>query len=99
MTRAIGRRQAGALTVMWVIRPSSVRGFILGAVLEPGGNNTHARRALAAMLARGLIKTSAPQVQGVDLTRLSYTLTNEGIEALRRYALARGAMTMEVTRG
>jgi len=98
MTRAIGHRQAGALTVLWVLHPRSVRGRVLGAVLEPGGNGTHGRRSVVALAGRNLIRSTMVEPEGQDPYAMAYTLTNDGISALRRWALARGAMTVEVIR-
>jgi hypothetical protein len=94
--RAIGQRQAGALTVLWVLHPLSVRGRVLGEVLNPGESSTHARRSLASMALRDLITSPMVVDLRFDSLRALWKITNAGIFALRRYALSRGAMTVEV---
>lgn len=96
--RAIGQRQAGALTVLWVMQPYSVRGHVLGSVLTPGQSSTHARGALGSLALRGLIKSIQEADPDYDALRVSWSITNLGVQALRHYSLGRGAMTMEVLR-
>lgn len=92
----IGRRQAGALTILWVLDPAPVKGFVLGEVLEPGGNGTHMRRALRTLIDRGLVVAPDLSTRTGDLRHRSYRITDVGIHSLRRYALRRGALTVEV---
>lgn len=94
--RAIGQRQAGALTVLWMLHPLPVKGFVLGEVLNPGESSTHARKSLASLELRRLIVPLVPRADGFNALRASYKITNDGIFALRRYALSRGGMTVEV---
>lgn len=96
MGRAIGKRQAGALTVLWVMHPIGVKGRVLGDVLAPGESSIHARRSLSALALRGLIDTPYIGADEYDALKVSWKITNDGIFALRHYALARGAMTVEV---
>lgn len=83
--RAIGRRQAGALVVLWSVDPQSVRGAVLGFVLEPGGNNTHMRRALAALVDRGLIVSTYVGAKELGPLALPYRLTDVGRTKLREH--------------
>lgn len=92
----IGRRQAGALTILWVLHPHPVKASVVGEVLEPGGNNTIKRRALRTLIARGLVAMYLNERGPEDILLRPYRITDEGIEALRRYALRRGGLTREV---
>ena len=86
MTRALGARQAAVLTLLWVSRPLSVRGYTLGDVASPMSSNTHQRRCLSRLILRDLITSNSEITEDASLLSYRYQLTAAGVTELRHWA-------------